>query len=255
MKRYTLDLAAGVPLTVNVGGEFFLLDSAPLGGVSVEFFGSGGLSRDVRIDSGVESVFARPKDGFASLRITSVALQSVAFYIARGEVGVNRFSGSVTVNGLVSLDPEDARYTLFGDDESRDGEAFIAGSLAGPTPGQVTVHQLFNPAASGKILYLDEVYSGANTAVSRHVVYRQAVAGGALVMNGQNKSLAGANGVGQYRVSNGALGGTALTQFNNALSLKFLPPMRLPEGTGITLEDTAVNQATIGSFSWREKPN
>lgn len=96
MKPYTVVLQAGVPRQFTIGGELFLLDSAPLGGVSVEFFGAGNLKRDERIEGGVETAYARPEKGFHSLSILSALAQTVRFYVARGDMGVNRFSGSVS---------------------------------------------------------------------------------------------------------------------------------------------------------------
>lgn len=267
MKSYTLALAAGVPVDIHIGGaEFFLLDSAPSGGITVDFFGSGNLSRNERIESGIEGTWARVRDGFASLRLTSVAAQNVRFYVARGEVGVNRFSGSSDVTdraarllGIANLDPLDARNFLFGDDEVRGGRSFIGTTQPGPVAAQVAIAQLFNPALSGKILYLERMLKVTSVA-DRLFVKSHNVALVALIMQGANKSIGGAAGVGAVRGGTVAAGagatiGRTVQAVNAPYTHEFFPPIRIPEGFGVHSESAAVNTAVDVTFEWREEPN
>ena len=252
MKPYTFALAANQIMDASLGGEYFLLDVAP-SPVKFEFFGAGNLRREETLEDALPGDWATPEKGFAGIKITNGAVpQSVRFYVARGRVG--RFR--VSVSGGINLDPEDARYFLFGDDEVMDGEAFMQGNFSGPSAGLVTSHQLFNAAASGKILYLDALDVSAGTAATQLVLKQHNVALGASAGLGVNKSLGGAAGVGDFRTATGAAGtnmGRGIFLLNSFTRIPFKPAIRIPEGRGVHIEDTTVNQVLMSMWHWREK--
>lgn len=95
MKRYSIDLAAGVPVPVVLGGRYFLIDNAP-SPVQVEFFGANGVKREEELSAAQSADWAAPEEGFASMRFTSAALQTVSFYVSRGRTGSNRGAYDVT---------------------------------------------------------------------------------------------------------------------------------------------------------------
>lgn len=261
MKRYTLALAAGVPIPVEVGGEFFLLDSCPLGGVSVEFFGAGNLVRDTRIESGIEGVYARLADGFSSMRVTSAAPQTVAFYVARGQVGVNRFSGNLDVTdraarllGVASIDPNSARHFLFGDDEVNGDEAFVAYGSITALAANFSQVQVWNPAASGKFGYVDKITPQPGAAALFTI--RQHNAALANAGNVYNKRLFAAAGAILCRnVQAAAAVGTQLMVVanQNGMQIELKPPIRLDPGTGVVVTTADVNIAVDIAMEFRER--
>lgn len=107
MKRYSAILQADTPFPVDVGGNYFLLDSAPGGPVKVEFFGAGNVSRVEELAAAQAADWAAPENGFASIKLTSPGVgQTVTYYVAKGRTGTNRFSGTIT--GPLGADNSDA---------------------------------------------------------------------------------------------------------------------------------------------------
>jgi hypothetical protein len=252
MKPYTFALAANQIMDASLGGEYFLLDVAP-SPVKFEFFGAGNLRREETLEDALPGDWATPEKGFAGIKITNGAVpQSVRFYVARGRVG--RFR--VSVSGGINLDPEDARYFLFGDDEVIDNEAFSAGNTGGPSAGLVTVHQLFNPGGSGKVLYLDKILMTAGTATTRVHARQHNAALGALTAQGVGKNLGGAAGAGAYRQGTASAGTNIedyLLLLNGFSVIDVKPAWRIAPGFGFHIEDVTVNQVLVCAFHWREK--
>ena len=151
---------------------------------------------------------------------------------------------------------EDARYFLFGDDEVMDGESFIQGNFSAAQAGLITSHQLFNAAGSGKILFLDKVWVSPITATTQLVLKQHNAAIGVSSGLGVNKNLGGAAGVGDFRMGTG-VAGTNVTRgifpLNAFTPIPLRPGMRIPEGRGVHIEDTTVNQGLLSGWQWREK--
>jgi len=158
----------------------------------------------------------------------------------------------------VNLNAEDARYFLFGDDETADGEAFYSGSPAGPVAGQVSLVQLFNPAGSGKIVYVDAIDAGDSTATDRIELRENAAALGGLINTGINKNGGGAVGVAQLRAGASAAPGGTVVHSKNCIINEMREfgqkaPIRLPEGRGVFVVSFTANHLFLGNFQWREK--
>jgi len=256
MKPYTFALGANQIMDASLGGEYFLLDVAP-SPVKFEFFGAGNLRREETLEDALPGDWATPENGFASIKITNGAVpQSVRFYVARGRVG--RFR--VSVSGGINLDPEDARYFLYGDDEVMDGEAFLAGGLVAPVAAQIGISQLWNPAGSGRVGYLDSITLTSAAAGEIFNVRRHNAALVALLTQGENKNIsAGNNGVLQFRQGAAVAGAgvnihpVGVTTNSDTLVLPFSPAIRIAEGMGCHVQNLTLNTQQICAMQWREK--
>jgi hypothetical protein len=94
--RISEAFAAGVPKSFKMPGNLFSLDSVPGGTVSVSFWKNGQkLPEDMA--QAIAGMGAIPENGFDEVELTSSLTQTVAFYISRGRVFSNVFSGAVTV--------------------------------------------------------------------------------------------------------------------------------------------------------------
>lgn len=99
--RLTENFTATVAKAFKIPGNYFHVDSVPAGSITVVF------SRDGRrlpedLTAVTAGWYATPDGGFDDVEITSTLTQAVSFYIARGRVGSNVFSGNVTVLNPVS---------------------------------------------------------------------------------------------------------------------------------------------------------
>jgi hypothetical protein len=164
--------------------------------------------------------------------------------------------GSIT--SPVSLNPEDARYYLFGDDETKDAEAFIGGSVVAPVAAQVGFVQLWNPVGSGKILYVDQVewFDGTGPDRVEFRVHNAAI--GAVVATEGNKYAGGAASSAEVRFgTTGAIPGTLLNNYavpiNTLMQQRFKAPLAIPEGFGYHINAFTVNHSVGGNWQWREK--
>lgn len=80
----------------KVPGNFFYVDSVPAGTITAVFLREGRvLPEDLR--AVIAGWYATPDGGFDEVEITSTLTQAIVFYIAKGRVGSNVFSGNVTV--------------------------------------------------------------------------------------------------------------------------------------------------------------
>lgn len=92
--------SANSPKRLHVPGNYFLLDSVPGGVVDVVFF-KGARRLDEDLTSVVAGWHATPPGGFDEIELTSSLTQSISFYVSRGVVGSNVFSGAVSVTNSV----------------------------------------------------------------------------------------------------------------------------------------------------------
>jgi hypothetical protein len=97
--RLIENFTAGTPKTFHKPGNFFYLDSLSLGFATIRFFRDG-----ARLDEDLTDVVAgwhaSPPGGFDQVEITPTITQAISFYIAKGVVGSNVFSGNVSVSNV-----------------------------------------------------------------------------------------------------------------------------------------------------------
>ncbi len=92
-ESFTLNVAK----LFKVSGNFFYADSVPGGTITVVFSRDGKrLPED--LTTVIAGWYATPDGGFDEVEITSTLTQAIAFYIAKGRVGANVFSGNVVVS-------------------------------------------------------------------------------------------------------------------------------------------------------------
>jgi hypothetical protein len=84
--RLTENFVAATPIGFSIPGDYFYLDSAPAGLVTVRFFRDGKTLAEDLTDV-IAGWHAKPRGGFDRAEITSSVTQAMGFYISRGEVG------------------------------------------------------------------------------------------------------------------------------------------------------------------------
>jgi hypothetical protein len=254
MKPYTLALAANTPMPVHSGGEYFMLETAPLGGVRVEFFGASGVRRDQLIEDGEASTYAHIREGFSSLKLTSTLAQSVKFYLARDGMGRNVFSGSSDVT--------DRAARLLGVLTSwrglnREGTPGFSGTRQVVGVAGVTSRvQLWNPAGSGVLLLVDAISLRGTSVQQFAAIGVHNAALGAAPTSGENRLLGGAVSAAELRGTTGGSVGTRIASIAAPVAgfceQRYAEPVEIPEGMGIHIENDVVNTTMQGNFEWRE---
>lgn len=161
-----------------------------------------------------------------------------------------------TIINPVPLDPTYARYFVFGDYDAQQSQAFVGFAASGPTAGQVSNCELWNPPGSGKILYCDRIGFLDITAADV-IQLKQTVA--AVLNNAAtvgNKNFGGAAPTGQVRFSAGTAGNTLMQAHSSLLNqMPFMSPIRLIEGQGLNVANSTVNHQLTVNFEWREELN
>lgn len=175
---------------------------------------------------------------------TSASVISGIVIIGDGELTDNQIAGTVSVvNGeLVRV---------------KAGGAFIGLSYDGPTAGQYSHAQIWNPAASGKNVFLTKAtaYTGA---VSTVQIKSSTTAIGATSSVLSSKKLGAAGPSSELRsVSNAALLGTQIGSFTtnaDARDIPFSEPILIPPGYGIITVPQVVNVMMWTTYQWIEEP-
>lgn len=105
--RISENFTLNVPIPYKIPGNFFYVDSVPAGSITVKFFRDGRqLPED--LSAVIAGWYAAPDGGFSDFEVTSTLTQAVAFYVARGRVGSNVFSGAVSVTSTVPAQSQPA---------------------------------------------------------------------------------------------------------------------------------------------------
>lgn len=235
--------------TYGVPGNFFRLKKLTgitSGSVSVTF-AKDGQKIDVdltAIDAGDRAEFP---GGFDTFTVTSTEAQTVTMQVMRGLVGSDRITGEVSV-----ISGERAR--AFG------RTAFMLGIFQGATAAQYSQAQLWNPGASGKNLFLNQLEIYCTTvAVASVELQASAAALATLIGNGTNKYMGGAVSAAEVRRTAAAYpGGANLAYFSlevisKSVFYKFTEPLCIPPGTGVTLILQPVNNFFGGAYEWFEE--
>ena len=135
-------------------------------------------------------------------------------------------------------------------------KSFMGAAVAGASAGNRSMTQLWNPAASGKLLICSNAFIFVNQATSTNVVIAHHNA--ALTTAGLqgNKYLAGAAPVGQCRQQNpAALLGTSIVDYRiigNDHDIHFFPNVIVPEGLGLCISYAGVEMQFIVMYQWTE---
>lgn len=159
----------------------------------------------------------------------------------------------------VPLDPEYAKYFLFGDDETDDSEAFMARGSAGPVAAQFSAVQVKNPAGSGKRVYVDAfLYADIVGFQDLYWVSRYNVDLATDTGSFPSKQSVATNSSARLRTGTlGAIAGITIAQMGGSTfdhrEKRFYAPIRLAEGEGLAIIRGTVNRAIDVAFEIRER--
>jgi hypothetical protein len=136
------------------------------------------------------------------------------------------------------------------------GQSFAGGTAIGPVAGQLSHVQLFNPAASGKTLYVRNLFFDISATMSVHLnidnTQRATDVG-----TGINLLSGGAASVAHIRrETNAAEQGTVFNQWSPLANTVIKPYsdwiIILAAGQGLTLVGLTVNTTLEAAFQWAE---
>lgn len=234
VQKFSQTLAASEIWRLQVGGDYFRLGVTAYP-VTLRFLLAGAVESEMlMIDGGT---WARVDGGFDGIEIINSAsgAQTLDIFIGRGEIGIDRILGEVSViNGELS--------------RVKSGSCFlvVAGLTAGA--GQYPQLQIFNPAGSGKNVIINSVVAGCTSAGLIYGNYG-IVQLANLVGPAKNKRLGGAVSASELRYeANAVLVASTAISFVNAAAndsreMKFSEPLLLPPGYGFGMysNNLAVN--------------
>lgn len=170
--------------------------------------------------------------------------QAVTVQVGSGGAGSDRVVGEVSVI-------DGGRFRTESD------QAFIGLANAAQVAAQYPMSQLWNPAASGKNLYLEAVvFSSTGAQQVRIGHYNAAYASNGLVMN---KRVGAGAGVGQTRQTNNveqlATGSGLNYQVaaNAPQTVNFREPLMICEGFGVVVYGDLLNSNIYVGYEWFEQ--
>lgn len=251
-KVLALDVARNAEHLV-LHGDFLFADRNSTGQVDVQLNSTSEDAWPLTAQDGVRDIPIR--DVFITHAAQAGKVLNLWYgYRARFLAGAN----SIASIGSI-LSPVDLNYrTLAGDDETINGKAFIGGWDQTPGAGVISYVQLLNPAASGKLVYVERILAFAGASAVLHLRNYAT----ALVLNtGQaaNKSWGGAAPVAQVRANNeAAQRGTLVSEFafiltgDQGVEVLKKGPIELAAGEGLIVGPAVANIRPNVHFEWRE---
>lgn len=246
--------------------------------VDVTVYGPGDvvLERELAVETGYfvdhrdEKRFPHP---FQRIEITTGANEAVKFLVTSGGAGSYSLAANITdraarllgivasITAAVQTYPKlSAAGALVGEDAVVDAGNAFAGQYLNPAPGVglfAYVH-LFNPVASGKTIFVDEVFCERGTAGIATIAYTNATAGAAAGTYANKKNGGAAGSATILQGSNAAALGTVIDRIENAVTnnprggVKPKHPFELPAGFGLLVQTLTANEAIWAGFHTRE---
>jgi hypothetical protein len=235
--QFDFNLTSGQSQTLDVSGRFFKYKSGT-GAIRVRATGGGYV--DLLPGQGVFSL------NFTSLTITDKSGAANVGVLLAGEYDFrdDRITGTVEV-----ISGEKSRVIA--------GNSFAGsmGIVADPTfPAMV---QLFNPAASGKNVFVNKIILGG-TAAGEWIVSSTTTQLATLVGTCPNKKLNGAaSSAERRREARAALGNTIFDLYatlNVPFDIVMVEPLMVPPGNGIVVYPATVNVQNVTNFQFYEDP-
>lgn len=249
---FTLTLAANESREVAISGEYFELRNAVYPVALIELMDrSGGVVS--RLDNPEQSDYVRP-GRYETVRITNGATaQTIKHFYGSGDAGSRRTSGQVQVVGTVSTT---GLVEVVDGGRSRvlAGVGFSGVAAQTALAGNYSYAQLFNPVASGKNMFIEQIAAQTGGAAGMIIGFQNAVTGALTGLVPQNKKAGGAVGVGKFYAgtSAAAIAGIYALLNGNIWTLK--EPLLLPPGYSCFLRGNIVNQDVQAAFEFFEEP-
>lgn len=149
-------------------------------------------------------------------------------------------------------------FTEQGRARSIGGASFASADFTAAGAGLFSVCLLWNPAASGKTLFVKKIRISASAVISFRLCRVATIMGSAIFASAQNKNIGGAAGVAEVRTV--SLGGVGVDPIliNGILAaggmgtLDFDDPLRIGPGLGVYVLLDVANTAILSSFEWDE---
>lgn len=247
---FSIALAANEAREVAVTGEYFELRNAMYPVVLVELLDRSG-SVISRLENPEQSDFVKP-GRYETIRITNGATaQTVKHFYGSGDAGSRRTSGLVRIDGTSNVSVVDG-----GRLRSLAGNSYAGGAYSNAVVGQYSEVQLWNPAASGKNVFLTQINfsSSANSAI--FLLTSMAAQTNQRAVS--NKILTGAAGVAQLRWgSTPTYLGTEFSYSHVSAfqqnTLKFSDPFIIPPNRGLTVNGSNLDNLIGASFEFFEE--
>jgi hypothetical protein len=264
MQFYQQTYAAPATWQLNVPGNYFTLFGCT-NPVNIRFYKQSKLLNAGQINSVLAGIEAGPfkdvkADGIAfdRVEIDFSAADTVTCGIGDGSVRYNRSQGSVQITSgtLTGITNPVTLATWLGLNKTNAPGFVGAMDRTAGGAGLFGEVQLFNPAASGKTVYVDRIKIRAQTATEFQL--KTTVAGITTdVGAGFNRVLGGAASVAHIRTAaDVAPIGTIIDLIgcNNLgfTDLRWDEPYQIPQGSGLLIVDANANDGYTASFEWRE---
>lgn len=262
MPRFSVDLLANTPKVIPGGNELRITStSAP---VTVRYFRGSELQGDAAesVEAGyagapLRDPMAQPgTPAFEYATLESATAQTVVVLVTRGN---SRYDRSV---GIVDAAPrltQSAALAIGYDALTQNGYSFQGGTTQPNVAAQVSAIQIKNPAASGKVLYLDSLIIVSDTASAVQMAHYNVDLTTADFFL-QNKNNSGAAASSRLRRQTTAAALTAALNLsyrsqlvaNQAFAVPRVSPIRLAAGEGFIVELQTVNARLDVSVEARE---
>ncbi|WP_151446726.1 hypothetical protein [Lacisediminimonas profundi] len=250
-------LTAGARYEFSEPIDYIYILTAATADLTMEWYRQGRKVDEVQnVGAGYAEFFREPIDRIV---IVSTGGQTVKFATRLGAEIRNDTppNGNVTITGTPSVNIANVTSNYdYGKVRSSSGQNFIGGEAL-TAPATAPNVQLWNPAASGKTLYVERALLMSSGSMYASLSLHNAALT-TLAQQGKNKLLAGANAVAQIRTQDAANPGTviagkiAILNNGNVLLDWSKNPIAVPQGYGLHVTGLAAI-AGGASFEWFEE--
>lgn len=240
--QHDFNLAPGASVTIDVAGRFFKYKTGT------------GLLRIRETRGGYIDLM--PGQGVENIAFTSLTIQDKSGAQNTGVILAGDFAfRDERISGVVEVISGEKTRVMA-------GNSFGSSVAVAPDPANYSVGQLWNPAGSGKNIFVNRIIlSGSAAPGVEWIIYSATVALPNLVGTGkfQNKRVGGAVSTAERRseLRAGGLGVVLFELFppqNAPTDVGLSEPIMVPPGCGVGAYPFAVNCTNIVNFQFYEDP-